>query len=200
MSGCGCEVEIKNQEESRVLIILLVINALMFLVEIVAGIVGQSTALTADSLDMLADASVYGVALYAVGRSALLKIRAATLSGVLQTLLGIGVLVDVLRRFMAGSEPISSLIIGVGLIGLAANITCLVLIARHRHGDVHMRASWIFSKNDVIANLGVISGGVLVAWLGSPYPDLVIGTVIAGIVVKGGLHIIQVARSERRSR
>lgn len=199
MSGCGCEVEIKNKAESRVLIVLLLINALMFLVEIVAGLVGQSTALIADSLDMLADASVYGVALYAVGRSVHMKIRAATLSGVLQALLGIGVLVDVLHRFIAGSEPVSSLMIGVGLAALAANTTCLALIARHRHGDVHMRASWIFSKNDVIANLGVISGGLLVAWLGSPYPDLVIGTIIAGIVVRGGLHIIKDARRERRA-
>lgn len=194
MSDCGCQIEIKNKSESRVLIILLLINAGMFVVEVAAGLIAQSTGLIADSMDMLADASVYAISLYAVGRSLVAKARAAHISGILQILLGIVVLFDITRRFIYGSEPESLYMMAVGLIALVMNTICLILIYKHREGDVHMRASWIFSKNDVIANLGVILSGGLVAWLASPYPDLIIGLVIATIVIRGGISIIKDAK------
>ncbi len=197
MSGCGCEVEIKDKSERRVLIVLLLINGVMFAVELIVGWLAQSTALIADALDMLADAMVYGVGLYAVGKSLLLKADAARISGGLQILLGLLVLVDILRRIIVGSEPVSVLMMGMGLIALIANFTCLILIARHREGDVHMRASWIFSRNDVIANLGVIFAGGLVAWTGSRLPDLVIGLLVALIVIRGGILILQDAKATR---
>ena len=194
MSGCGCEVEIKDRSESKVLVILLLINAVMFLVEFGVGWWAQSTALIADAMDMLADAMVYGVGLYAVGKAASAKIHAATLSGWLQAGIGLLVIVDVVRRFIYGSEPASILMMGMGVIALIANVICLILISKHRKGEVHMRASWIFSKNDVIANLGVILAGVLVGWTGSRLPDLIIGLVVALIVFRGGILILQDAR------
>ncbi len=197
MSGCGCEIEIRNREQSRVLTVLLAINGVMFIAEIIAGIIGDSTALIADSLDMLADATVYAIGLYAVGRSLLVKAKAAHISGIFQILLGLGVLFDIVRRFIVGSEPESMMMMAVGVVALFANSICLMLIYKHRQGEVHMRASWIFSKNDVIANLGVICAGVLVAWLDSPWPDLVIGLVIAMLVVRGGVHIIKDANGEK---
>ena len=199
MSGCGCEVEIKDKEQRRVLILLLAINGVMFVAEMIAGIVGDSTALIADSLDMLADATVYAIGLYAVGRSLAAKAKAAHISGIFQVMLGLGVLFDIVRRFIVGSEPESLLMIAVGAVALIANTLCLRLIYKHRQGEVHMRASWIFSKNDVIANLGVIIGGVLVAWLASPWPDLIIGLIIAVIVTHGGVRIIKEANNERNS-
>jgi Co/Zn/Cd efflux system component len=198
MSDCGCEIEIKNKEESRVLIILLTINAIMFFVEITLGIISESTALIADSLDMLADATVYGIGLYAVGRDALVKIKVAHVSGIFQILLGITVLFDIARRTVLGSEPESLLMIFVGIAALIANIICLRLISKHKDGDIHMRASWIFSKNDVIANLGIILGGILVYQLDSRFPDLVIGIAISIIVIRGGIHIIKDARNEKK--
>ena len=197
MAGCGCEVEIKDKSERHVLIALLLINGVMFVAEFIVGWWAQSTALIADALDMLADAMVYGVGLYAVGRSLLVKAHAARISGVLQVLLGLLVLIDILRRFVVGSEPVSTLMIAMGLIALIANITCLILIAKHRDGEVHMRASWIFSKNDVIANLGVILAGGLVAWTGSRLPDLIIGSLVALIVIRGGILILQDAKATR---
>ena len=194
MSGCGCEVEIKDRSELKVLVILLLINAVMFLVEFGVGWWAQSTALIADAMDMLADAMVYGVGLYAVGKAASAKIHAATLSGWLQAGIGLLVIVDVIRRFIYGSEPASILMMGMGVIALIANVICLILISKHRKGEVHMRASWIFSKNDVIANLGVILAGVLVGWTGSRLPDLIIGFVVALIVFRGGVLILQDAR------
>jgi len=198
MAGCDCSVEIKNGEESKVLITLLVINAVMFVVEIVLGILSESTALIADSMDMLADAIVYGIGLYAVGRAAMVKIHAAHLSGIFQIILGSFVAIDVLRRTIIGSEPESLLMIIVGSVALIANIICLRLISRHRDGEVHMRASWIFSKNDVIANLGIIIGGGLVYLFDSRYPDLIIGLAISVLVIRGGIHIIKDAATERR--
>lgn len=198
MSACDCEIEIKNKNEIRVLIILLSINAVMFFIEITLGLFSESTALIADSLDMLADATVYGIGLYAVGRPALLKIKAAHTSGVFQIVLGASVCIEVIRRLIWGSEPESLLIITTGIAALIANVICLRLISKHKHGEVHMRASWIFSKNDVIANVGIIISGGLVYLLDSRIPDLVIGMVISIIVINGGIHIIKDTNDEKR--
>ena len=199
MSGCGCgdDIEATNQAERRVLLALLVINGAMFVVELVAGIVADSTGLIADSLDMFADATVYGIAFYAVGRSLTAKRHAAVLSGGFQILLALGVAIDVLRRAVYGSDPVSDLMMIVGTIALAANLSCLALLSKHREGEVHMRASWIFSVNDVLANLGVIFGGVLVFIFGSRWPDLVIGVVIVLLVMRGGIRILQDAGREK---
>ena len=196
MSGCGCsDIEIKNRSEAKVLWQLLAINAVMFLIEFVIGWLAQSTGLIADSLDMLADAGVYGIGLYAVGRSLRAKTHAATISGVFQLALAILVVVDVLRRYVVGSEPLGMLMIGVALVALLANLACLALLAKHRNGEVHMRASWIFSTNDVLANLGVILAGVLVYATGSRTPDLLIGLIIALLVGRGGVQILREARA-----
>ena len=177
--------------EGKTLRLLLAINAAMFLVEVVAGWLAQSSGLIADSLDMLADAFVYGLSLHAVGRPHRTKLRAAHLSGVFQALLAAGVLVDVGRRYVTGSSPEPPAMIGVSTLALAANVTCLLLLARHRHGGAHMKASWIFSTNDVLANLGVIAAGALVAWTGSRVPDLVIGTMVALMVLSGAWRILR---------
>lgn len=194
--ACGCEFEVKDASQAGVLKILLVINATMFLVESATGIIAQSAGLIADSLDMFADAAVYGIGLYAVGRSSESKAKAAYGSGVFQCLLGVGVVGEVIRRFVAGSEPISHLMVAIGTLALVANLSCLALLSRHRDGEVHMRASWIFSTNDVLANLGVIIAGVLVAYLRSPLPDLIIGCIVSFLVIRGGVRIISDARNE----
>ena len=190
-------MEARNEQERKTLIIVLAINAFMFVFELALGLLAQSTGLIADSLDMLADASVYTMSLYAVGKSEVLKNRSATFSGITQILLALLVLGDVLRRFYLGSEPLSVLMMGVGLIALIANTVCLTLIAKHRDDGVHMRASLIFSKNDVIANSGVIAAGAAVWVLDSRYPDLVIGSVIAGVVLRGGFQILREAAEHK---
>ncbi|WP_326505188.1 cation transporter [Noviherbaspirillum album] len=181
----------EDAAEAGTLRILLAINGLMFVFELVLGLFAQSTGLIADSLDMFADAAVYGLALYAVGKAASMKSRAAHVAGWLQLILAVGALSEVVRRFIFGSEPESTLMMGVGLIALVANVTCLVLISKKRDRGAHMTASYIFSANDVIANLGVIAAGILVAWTQSPYPDLVIGTIIGVIVLNGARRILQ---------
>ena len=182
--------ELTTAKEASTLKILLGINAAMFVIEMGAGLIAQSAGLVADSLDMFADAAVYGLALYAVGRSARLQVRAAHLAGFFQIVLALGVLVEVARRFLYGSEPESMLMMGIGAVALVANVSCLLMIYGHREGGAHMKASWIFSANDVLANIGVIAAGALVAWTGSSYPDLVIGTIVGLIVLNGARRIL----------
>jgi cation diffusion facilitator family transporter len=193
--GCGCGAEQAAELQRRTLWMVLVINAAMFVVELAVGLRAGSTGLIADSLDMLADAGVYGLSLGAVGRSMTQQRRTALLSGRMQIILAIWVLLDVLRRTALGSEPISALMVGIGSLALLANLLCLVLVRRHREGGVHMRASVIFSTNDTLANLGVIVAGLLVAWSGSRIPDLLIGSAISLLVLNGGRRILREARA-----
>jgi Co/Zn/Cd efflux system component len=181
----------EDARERRTLRWVLAINAAMFVAELAAGWLAQSTGLIADSLDMLADASVYALALYAVGRAPALKLRAAHASGLLQSALALGAVAEVGRRLVAGSAPEPPTMIGVSLVALAANVASLLLVSRHRQGGAHMRASVIFSTNDVLANLGVIAAGALVAWTGSRLPDLAVGTAVALLVLSGGVRILR---------
>ncbi len=181
----------ESTAEAGTLWVVLVLNAALFVVELVAGWLAQSTGLLADSLDMLADAAVYGVALYAVRRPAVPKRRAAHVMGWLQLVLALGAFAEVARRAVLGSDPEPPAMVGVSLLALAANVAVLVLVTRHRHAGVHMKASAICSATDVQANLGVIGAGALVAATGSPLPDLVIGVVIASLVLRGAIRILR---------
>lgn len=180
----------RDDDEAHTLQWLLGINGLMFVLEFAVGWWAQSAGLIADSLDMFADAAVYGLSLYAVGKTASLKLRAAHLSGLFQLTLALGVLLEVGRRFVFGSDPYSSLMIGMACLALLANVTCLWMISRRRDNGVHMKASWIFSANDVLANIGVITAGILVAWTQSRYPDLIIGIMIGLLVLNGTRRIL----------
>ncbi|MEG4425001.1 MULTISPECIES: cation transporter [unclassified Microcoleus] len=190
-------MEAKNAAERKTLRILLLINGTMFVVGIVAGVLADSTALVADSLDMFADASVYTMSLYAVGKSAHHKNRAATLSGIFQITLAVMVVVDVIRRFVWGSSPESGWMMAMAFLALIANSYGLYLLSKHRKGEVHMRASWIFTQNDVIANFSVIVAGFLVTLFNSRFPDLIVGFGIASLVVWGGISIIRDAQRDR---
>ncbi len=180
-----------NPDERRTLRMVLAINALMFLGESIGGYLADSGALIADSLDMFADAAVYGVALYGAGAAISGQRRAARWSGWAQMALGAGAGAEIIRRAFAGSEPEPEGMMGVALVALIANVTCMWLLARHRRGGAHMKASWIFTTNDVIANLGVIVAAGLVRLLGSNVPDLVVATGIALIVLNGAIRILR---------
>ena len=181
--------------ERRTLVVVLAINAVMFVVELGAGWIAQSMGLIADSLDMLADASVYAAALLAVGSTTRRKTHAAFVSAILQLVLAAGVAVEVARRAVLGSEPVSLLMISISALALCANTACLVLLHKHREGEIHMRASWIFTTSDVQANVGVILAAILVRLTGSAWPDLAIGLAICGLVVRGGVRILRQARA-----
>lgn len=198
MSECGCHHEAKNANERRILRIALALNAAMAVIGGVAGWIAQSTGLLADALDMLADATAYAIGLVAIGRTVRFKANAALLSGSVLLVLGIGILVEVGRRVVFGAEPLSGWMISTALLSLAVNVTVLRMLAPLKSGEVHLRATWLFTRADVVANLGVILAGVLVFWLGSPYPDFVIGAMIGLYVIKEAVEILRDARAEVR--
>lgn len=193
-SDCGCHVDAADSEgQRRVLRIALALNAIMFAVGMAAGLVGRSSGLVADSLDMLADASAYAIALLAVSRSVRFKAGAARASGVLLTVLGFGVLADVARRGWLGSDPEGGIMVAVALVSLAVNATVLRMLGRVRGQGVHLNATWIFTRVDVIANLGVIVSGLIVLLTPFRYADLIVGAAIGLYVVKEGIEILRSA-------
>ena len=178
-------------DEARTLTLVLAINATMFVGEALGAVLADSSALLADSLDMFADAAVYGLALFGVHRARATQLKAARLSGVLQLLLAAGALFEVARRVIFGSEPEAPLMVAVAAAALIANATSMWLLSRHRHGGAHMKASWIFTTNDVIANISVIVAAGLVRFTGSNAPDLIVATGIALIVLNGAIRILR---------
>jgi len=198
VSDCGCQVQAASTaDQRRVLGIALALNATMFVVGTVAGILAQSSGLLADALDMLADASAYTIALLANARPPAFKRRAALASGVILALLGAGVIVDAVRRAVTTSDPEGLAMFAVATLSLIVNAAVLRLLRRYREGEVHLRASWIFTRADVIANLGVIAAGALVLATGSRIPDLVIGCAIGLYVLKEAAEILRNVRAER---
>lgn len=178
-------------DEARTLKIVLAINAGMFVAEVIAAVMADSSALLADSLDMFADATVYGIALVGVHRPRAIQLKAARVSGLLQLLLAAGAFAEVIRRTLFGSEPEAPLMGVVAFTALVANATSMWLLARHRNSGAHTKASWIFTTNDVIANIGVIVAAGLVRVLHSNAPDLVVATLIALVVLNGAVRILR---------
>jgi Co/Zn/Cd efflux system component len=169
----------------------------MFVVELIGGVIGESSGLIADSLDMLADASAYGIAIAAVSRGSLFKARAATASGTILLLLGIGACLAIVGRAITGSEPESLIMAILATPALIVNTIVLRLLSKHRNGEVHLRATWIFTRADVVANLAVLVASLLVFMTGSRYPDLVVGFGIGLYVIREALEILRDAAKAR---
>jgi Co/Zn/Cd efflux system component len=195
MDEC-CEVREIPREQRRTLQIVLLINAVMFLTESVAGVLAHSTALFADSLDMLGDAIVYGFSLYVIGRGIAWQARAALLKGLIMAAFGIGLLVQVAFKITRDVTPTVEVMGVVGTLAFAANLWCLALLWRRRGDDINMRSAWICSRNDVIGNVAVLVAAGAVAVTGSPWPDIVIGLLVASVF---GRSAVQVVRDASRA-
>lgn len=188
------QLNANDEQQRNLLIIVLLINFGLFVLELATGLLAQSMGLIADSLDMLADALVYGLSLYAVGKALIQKKRVARLSGYFQLLLAIFGIVEVIRRFVGvGDEPDFTLMVTISLVALVGNVASLLVLQRAQSNDVHMRASWIFTSNDVVVNIGVIVAGLLVFMTGSNIPDLVVGAVVFVLVGIGAFRILKLA-------
>ena len=192
------ELDASNAAERKTLLWVLGINFLQVIVAGLVGVLADSTGLLGAALDNLGDAGVYAVSIYAVGRTILAKVRVARLSGLLLIVLGLALLVEVLRRFFVGAEPIGLAMIVTAIANAATNLLCLRLLRSHRDNGVHLKASWIFTANDMLANAGIVISGAAVMFFRSPLPDLIIGLVVGGIVLKGGLDILKEAREAQR--
>jgi Co/Zn/Cd efflux system component len=194
LSSENSNITVFESEESQknLLKAVLIINFLFFLIEVSTGIISKSMGLVADSLDMLADSFVYGLSLLAVGTTALRKKKIAKIAGYFQITLALIGFIEVIRRFLGHeSIPNFTTMISVSIFALVANALCLYLLQKSKSQEAHMKASMIFTSNDIIINLGVIIAGILVHILDSNKPDLIIGTIVFFIVSQGALRILK---------
>lgn len=183
----------RQRDQRRVLVIVLAINAAMFVGEFTAGVIAASVALMADAVDMFGDAMVYALSLYALDRSERWRNGAAVAKGVFILVLGLGVLMQVANNIQNGVPPSSSTMLWVGALALAANLVCLRLLWRFRKQDLNMSSTFECSRNDVIANCGVLVAAVGVALTNSPWPDIVIGAAIAGLFLRSAYRVLATA-------
>jgi len=181
--------------QSKLLWTVLIINFAFFIIEITTGIISKSMGLVADSLDMLADALVYGLSLWAVGSTLIRKKKVAKLSGYFQLALATIGLIEVVRRFISfDSVPDFRTMIIVSILALIANSICLYLLQKSKSEEAHMKATMIFTSNDIIINTGIIVAGILVLLTHSKYPDLIIGAIVFLIVVRGAFRILKLGK------
>lgn len=186
----------ESLNQKKLLWFVLIINFSFFLIEMITGFFSNSMGLVADSLDMLADSFVYGLSLYVVGGTLVKKKRIAKISGYFQLTLAIIGFFEVLRRFIGNEKlPNFSTMIFISFLALIANLLCVYILQKSKSkDDVHMKASMIFTSNDIIINIGVIIAGFLVNWLNSNKPDLIIGTIVFVLVVQGAFRILKLSK------
>ena len=198
---CGAkaeEISALRGEHKNVLIIVLVINAVLFVVEAAAGLLANSTALLADSLDMLGDSLVYGFSLYVLWRSAQWKAKAAALKGAIMATFGVGVLIGALYKTLTGVLPVAETMGIVGLLVLLGNGICFLLLFRHRSDDLNMRSTWLCSRNDIIANLSVLVAAIGVKVFDASWPDILVGAAIAALFLKSAFSVLRESLFELR--
>ena len=186
----------ENTNQKKLLWAVLAINFAFFIIELTTGLISKSMGLVADSLDMLADSFVYAISLFAVGGTLIRKKRIAKIAGYFQITLAIIGFLEVLRRFFGAEKlPDFSTMIIVSIFALIANGICLYILQKSKSKEeAHMKASMIFTSNDMIINVGVIFAGVLVHWLSSNKPDLIIGTIVFALVIQGAFRILKLGK------
>ncbi len=190
------EIKTLRGEHRKVLIVVLIINAVLFVVEAGAGLLAHSTALLADSLDMLGDSLVYGFSLYVLWRTAEWRATAAVLKGVVMATFGVGVLAEAVYKVTAAVVPVAETMGIIGLLVLLGNGLCFLLLFRHRSDDLNMRSTWLCSRNDIMANLAVLVAAAGVRIFDSGWPDILVGAAIAGLFLRSALTVLQESFAE----
>ncbi len=182
-----------RESHGRVLWVVLAINALMFVVEGWAGLLAHSTSLLADALDMLGDALVYGFSLFVLARPPRWQAGAALAKGGFMLAFGVGVLGEALYKVIHPVMPSVATMGVVGAIALSANLVCFFLLYRHRGDNLNMSSTWLCSRNDLIANVGVLlaAGGSYV--LASRWPDVIVGCIIATLFLGSARNVLSQA-------
>ena len=189
-----CAVDLNNADGKtlkKVLFLVLFINLGMFFVEVVNGFISHSNALLADSLDMLGDAFVYGISIAVLFKHPSVRAKASLVKGITMLLLGLFVVGGSIFKIINPIIPIAETITIIGSLALLVNAVSFVLLLKHKAKDLNVRSAWICSRNDVVANIGVIIAGLLVARFNSMWPDVVVGLIIAFIVIQSSFQIIK---------
>ncbi len=188
------DLDLGSPEKRRTLWIVLWLNVAIAVGFLLTGYFADSNALIANGLDNSSDAIVYGLSLLALSRSRTWKRGAARFSGIMLLLFAGGVVVDAIRRYFAGSEPIGAMMMTMAAVAAVVNLLSLYLLKKLENKDVNLRAATTFSVNDFVSNGGVLLAGIVVIWTGSNWPDLLVG--IGGIALYGGVDILRDAHQD----
>lgn len=198
MANCcedkSCEITALREKHRRVLQIVLAINTVMFAVESISGWMAHSTSLLADALDMFGDATVYAMSLYVLARSEREQGMVALFKGAIMLAFGLGVLIEAAYKAIHPVMPEAATMGAVGALALAANLLCFFLLYTHREDNVNMSSTWLCSRNDLFANVGVLLAALASYMLASRWPDIIVGTLIAVLFASSALRVIQQAR------
>lgn len=187
----SCALEALKERQSGTLRTVLWINAVMFVVVLAAGLYASSSALLADSLDNLGDALTYALSLYAVGRGARAKGMVSIFKGILILGAALFVIGQIGYKLIHPGVPLFAAMGAIGALALVANGTCLALLWKHRHDDVNMSSVWECSRNDIAGNLAVIVAAAAVWFVGSGWPDLVIGSLLALLFLRSAIRVLR---------
>jgi cation diffusion facilitator family transporter len=192
----GDELSSLKHDHKKVLLFVLIINASLFGIELGAGFLANSTALIADSLDMLGDAFAYGFSLYVLWRSAEWKAKAALLKAVVMAVFGMGVLLEAIHKLMAGILPTAEIMGLIGTLVLLGNAVCFFLLYQYRSDDLNMRSTWLCSRNDIVANVAVLLAALFVRVFEASWPDIMVGAGIAALFLQSALSVLRESISE----
>ena len=195
---CEIEEELAHGPKRKILWLVLILNLIMFFVEGISGWLAQSNALMADALDMLGDAAVYGFSLFVILLTPIWRTRAAIFKGLIMSLFALGILGSAGYRVYHQVAPDTSAMGIVGGLALAINLLCAYLLLKYKDDDINMRSAWLCSRNDVLANIGVIVAAGAVASTGSHWPDLAVGAAIATLILQSTFGIFKEAKLELR--
>ena len=203
MAGCGCNTacapaKTMSPKFRKALWIALILNALMFFVEIIGGAHARSVSLWADALDFAGDAANYAISLAVLSMTLYWRATAALLKGITMAVFGIFVMMKVMWTWWLGITPEPMLMGTIGVLALVVNVVVALMLYAFRDGDANMRSVWLCSRNDAIGNIAVIIAAVGVFGTGTMFPDLIVAFIIAYLGVSSGLSVIQQARAERK--
>jgi Co/Zn/Cd efflux system component len=183
----------------RALVAVIVLNAALFLVEMSAGALAGSRALQADALDFGADALTYALSLAVIGRAVTTRARVAQLKGLSLAIMGLFILGLAIRDALAPGLPRAEVMGIIGFLALAANVASVLILMRWRDGDANVRSVWICTRNDAIGNVAVMGAAVMVAWLNSGWPDLIVAILMATLFLNSSVQILRQAKAEQHT-
>ncbi len=179
--------------------LVIVINASMFFLEVVAGAISGSQALQADALDFFADATTYGISLAVIGTTIAVRSRAALLKAASLTLMALWVLGSTVYHVLILDVPRAEIMGAIGILALAANVASVLILVRHKDGDANVRSVWLCSRNDAIGNVAVMLAAIGVWYTGTKWPDLLVAAIMAGLFLTSSLQILRQSLHELRA-